>query len=237
MIDHNEIAKFSVSCYKSMHLQSIYKKLVQSVQYVYAAGVEGDIAEFGTMKGRTAVAISVAVKLGNLEYSSRPSESRGNKKAWFFDSFEGLPEARFKVDQDAPHVKDGIWAKGTCKGLNEEQFEKLIGQILPNEQFEVRKGFFNETVKLIEETQKFSFLHIDSDLYESAIDIFNSLLSRKMVASGAIILFDDWDCNHANPNLGERRAWSEMVRKYNISFSDNGHYSHMCKSFIIHSYG
>jgi hypothetical protein len=32
---------------------------------------------------------------------------------------------------------------------------------------------------------------------------------RGMISEGAVILFDDWNCNRANPAFGERRAWRE----------------------------
>ena len=160
----------------------------------------------------------------------------GTKKAWFFDSFEGLPLARYDVDRESPHVVDGIWIEGNCKGLNEASFFKLIAKYLDPQYFNVVKGWFKDTIPLLLSNQKFSLLHIDSDLYESAIDVLDSLFQRGLVSNGAMIFFDDWNCNAANPALGEKRAWQEVCERYEIKFSDAGAYGVACHKYIVHSY-
>ena len=57
-----EIADFSVNVVNNNAQEEIFKALIGGVQYVYGMDVKGDIAEFGTMTGRTAVAIAVAQK-------------------------------------------------------------------------------------------------------------------------------------------------------------------------------
>jgi hypothetical protein len=57
-----------------------------------------------------------------------------------------------------------------------------------------------------------------------------------MVSPGAVIHFDDWDCNRADPGLGERRAWSEAVSKFGIEYSDCGQYGWGSRKVIVHSY-
>ena len=44
-----------------------FKKLSDGVNYVYAAHVIGDICEFDTMTGRSAVAIATAVRVGSIK--------------------------------------------------------------------------------------------------------------------------------------------------------------------------
>lgn len=207
--------------------------LVRGVAYVYETGVSGDIAEFGTMSGRSAVALAVAANRLNSDYRRDP---RGTKKVWFFDSFEGLPDARFSIDKNSQLVATGIWGKGSCKGLNETAFRKLISRYLNNKEFYVFKGWFKDTVPAISANQKFSMLHIDGDLYESAIDVLDSLFQRQQISNGAIIFFDDWNCNAADQALGERRAWQEVCDKFKIIFSDEGAYNRVCHKFIVHSY-
>lgn len=207
--------------------------LVNSVSYVFDMAVEGDIAEFGTMTGKSAVILATATSRNNSKYHNT---ILGTKKTFFFDSFEGLPEARYETDKNSHHVSTGIWGKGTCLGLSESQFEEIVSRYINRDFFHIYKGWFKDTVPTIGLEQKFSLIHIDGDLYESAIDVLDNLFEKGQVSEGAIILFDDWNCNRASPILGERKAFSEVSQKYNICFSDAGSYGFGGHKFIIHSY-
>ncbi len=89
----------------------VYNRLSEGVYYVFGMGVEGDIAEFGTMSGRTAVALAASLNYCNntLSDSDLLHGFKEPRKLWLFDSFEGLPQARTNVDQSSPHVASGIW--------------------------------------------------------------------------------------------------------------------------------
>lgn len=237
----NELDRIAQQVFDTIETEwskDIYDALTMGARYVYGAAVEGDIAEFGTMTGKTAVALSSAIAFLNRKHGTdtRLSEGVRLKKAWFFDSFEGLPEPRFELDKTSHHVAAGLWDKGSCQGLTFEQFNNLIGQILPLDTFTVAKGFFRDTVQTIDTGTRFSLIHIDGDLYESAIDVLDHLFRAHLVSQGAIIFFDDWNCNQANPELGERRAWREVVETYRVSFSDEGSYGFNGHKFIVHSY-
>jgi O-methyltransferase len=204
----------------------VYKRLGEGVFYAYGMRVEGDIAEFGTMTGRTAVALAAAVNSCGVR----------NKKLWLFDSFEGLPEAMTDIDRFSPHVVSGIWGKGSCKGMSPESLLRLTSKYLDKNSIVIIKGWFKDTVPEIPQDTKFALVHVDGDLYESAIDVLDNLFSRNMISKGAQVFFDDWNCNAADPNFGERRAWKEMVEKFNIQFSDQGSYGTAGHRFIVHSY-
>jgi hypothetical protein len=83
--------------------------------------------------------------------------------------------------------------------------------------------------------QKFSLVHVDCDIYESTIDVLDYLFANNHISDGGAIFFDDWNCGAASPDLGERRAWNEMVVKYRIRFTDCGNYSAYGNKFIIHA--
>jgi len=211
----------------------ISKILAKSVAYVQGQGVKGDIAEFGTMTGQTAVALATATNLYNIIYRK---DFRGTKKLHFFDSFEGLPESRFNIDQKSLFVSNGVWTKGSCQGLSISEFSRLISNHINKEYFKIYPGWFKDTVPKINKDLSFALIHIDGDLYESAIDVLENLFKNRQVSNGAIILFDDWNSNAANPSFGERRAFNEVCEKYKIKFSDAGSYGSSCQRFIIHSY-
>jgi O-methyltransferase len=212
--------------------QSVSKEIVRAVNYVFGSRVLGDVVEFGTMTGLTATAFATAVNMYNLKYGEGETNAR---KIWFFDSFEGLPESRSKIDIKSPHVKTGLWIKGKCLGFSEGEFEKLIAQYIPKSDFKVIKGWFAETVNLLEK-HKFSLIHIDSDLYESCFVVLDYMFKNRNISPGAVLLFDDYFCNYGAPSFGEQRAFNELVSKYQVSFSETGRYGSFQNSFIIHDY-
>jgi len=79
-------------------------------------------------------------------------------------------------------------------------------------------------------------LHIDCDLYQSTMDVLQHVFRSRMVAEGAIILFDDWNCDRACPSRGERKAWSEICSQYLVQASDLGSYGWAGQKFIVHQY-
>jgi hypothetical protein len=208
-----------------MSYQAIADNLLFAVQYVVEGAVEGDIAEFGSMTGRTANVIAAAM-----------ASFRADRKLHVFDSFEGLPKASSQPDLASRHVQDGTWGPGTCKGISAAALRKLCVNYLPENQVCVYEGWFSETMKKIPTGTKFSMLHVDCDLYQSTIDVLDPVFKQKMVAEGAIILFDDWYCNHSSNDHGERKAWSEVVAKYGIVAEDGGGYAWGGKKFIVHAY-
>jgi hypothetical protein len=124
---------------------------------------------------------------------------------------------------------------GTCKGFSPNELFNLCSRYLDNKRIFVVKGWFKDTVA---QTLKspLALIHIDSDLYESAIDCLDPLFHHQLVSSGAIIYFDDYNCNRSDPSFGERKAWSDLVAKYNIFYSDQCSYGIAGHSYIVHSY-
>lgn len=208
-------------------------KLADGVAYVYSMAVEGDIAEFGCGAGRSAVALAASVALNNERYRN---DIRGTKHLWYFDSFEGLPKARFEIDTKSHHVSTGLWGAGTSRGLDQNRFEKMVARYLDQSQWTVVKGWYKDSVPQLKGSLRFAMLHIDAELYESAVDALTALFARNMISKGAAIYFNGWDCNAADPETGERRAWREVVDRFKIRFSDHGAYGISCHRFVVHGY-
>ena len=80
---------------------SPYKDLSRTIGkalgYVYGAGVIGDIVEFGTQTGKSAIAITAGASYLNRIFSE--GDPRGVKDLFFFDSFVGLPKFSSQVDK------------------------------------------------------------------------------------------------------------------------------------------
>jgi len=210
--------------------RAIKTNLKLGVYYVYGSEVDGDIAEFGTMSGQTALAI--ATSMSETEWVTRIPP----KKLYLFDSFEGLPQSGSPIDKDSPHVLSGIWSQGTCRGLTKEQLFRLCSTQLPAHRIEIYAGYFCDTLVKLPNNTRFAMLHIDSDLYQSAMDVLDVCFSKNFIVPGGMIFFDDWNCNRGSPNFGERKAWAEVVEKYSVIFSDEGAYGVFGHKFIIHAY-
>ena len=128
--------------------------------------IPGDMAECGVYKGATAWFICTFIKEHGL-----------SKALHVFDSFEGLSK---------PKSEDGTyWAAGnlatdetTCRNnLSSFDFVKYYKGWIPDRFFEV-------------ETTRFSFVHIDVDLYQPTFDAVSFFYER--LNKGGIMICDDY---------------------------------------------
>ena len=204
-------------------------KLTCGVQYACEADVAGDIAEFGTASGRTASVIASAM-------ARFDKFNNGPKKLHLFDSFQGLPEVESAVDGNSVHVKSSIWGKGVCNELSATELKELCKNHLDEERIVIYSGWFKDTLLIIPDGTKFSMVHVDCDYYQSAKEVLDYLFLNKMIQEGTAMFFDDYNCNRASPEFGERRAWSEAIKDYDVNFTDCGEYGWSCRKFIVHSY-
>ncbi len=208
------------------------KYLALGVEYVCLSKVEGDVAEFGTMSGTTAHIIAAAL----VAFSGEPKGL--SRKLYLFDSFAGLPVVESPVDKGNPLVVSGAWSPGLMMIRDQGQLIAKVHKVgLAKNRIKVYKGWFCDTLPRLPDGTKFAMLHIDGDLYQSAIDVLNVCFSRRFIVEGAIIFFDDWNVAASSPLLGERRAWLEIVGKYSVVYSDEGGYGWNAHKFIVHSYG
>jgi hypothetical protein len=125
------------------------------------ARVPGDIAEVGVFWGGTARVIC---------------EAKGDRLLHLFDTFEGLPE---------PDKIDSAFKRGEYACSLESVQEYLAG--FPGVKF--YKGLFPATVEPAKD-RRFSFVHLDVDLYESTRGALEFFYPR--MGPGAIILSHDY---------------------------------------------
>lgn len=220
------------------HRRAVVSALAEAVAAIHGYDVPGDIAEFGTMSGTTATGLARAIATCD-QYLGYASEAFGNpaRHLYLLDSFVGLPSTgEGSVDAESPHVRDNVWSPGSLVGVTAHRLARMIQAHLPPERFTILEGWFSDTVPAIPSDRRFALLHVDSDLYQSAIDVLDSLFGRGMISRGAYVFFDDWNCNRADPESGERRAWQELTAKYNVRFSDLGTYGIFAQRFVIHDY-
>ena len=131
--------------------------------YILESNLSGDIAECGVYKGGSARLLSTIFP---------------DKRIFLFDSFQGMLESD---TLDKGHVK------GDFKDTSLDSVKTYLSD-KPNCSF--FPGWLPESASFLT-VEKFCFIHIDLDLYQStkaAIEIFWPRL-----INGGVMVFDDWE--------------------------------------------
>ena len=138
--------------------------------------IPGDIVEVGTYRGGSAKLIA---------------EAEPNKEIHLFDTFTGLPEV--SKDLDASRFSTGQYATPLA---NVEAYLKAYPHV------HLYPGFFPETAGPIKD-KKYSFVHLDVDIYQSTKDSLAFVYER--VSPGGAILSHDYSTAE-----GVRKAFTEF---------------------------
>lgn len=151
-----------------------------AVQAALASGVQGLWMEFGVWNGKS------------INHIAR--QVRGT--VYGFDSFEGLP-----VDW---------WQGTTSDALVKKDHFKIYGLPRVRSNVELVKGWFDKTLPpfLQAHPEPAAFIHIDSDVYESAKVVLDVLASR--IVPGTVILFDEL-YNYPEWEVHEYKALQEFL--------------------------
>lgn len=198
------------------------RMLLTSMEFVNACRVEGDYMEFGVYKGQT---FKAAYHFAQLRH-------RDKMRFYAFDSFEGLPKVK-GIDK----TKYNMYNEGDF-GCSTEEFKKILKKNgVSMEKVRLIPGWFNKTLnkktKKKFNINKAAVIYVDCDLYESAVDILDFI--KDVVQDGTVIMFDDWFAFRADPNKGERRAFTEFLKKNRkITVTEFHKFGWHGNSFIIH---
>jgi hypothetical protein len=128
------------------------------------------------------------------------------KRVFGFDGFDGLPE------NWTSRMPQGFFARDSLPRVREN--------------CELVVGWFDQTLPKFKQTRlgknPISLLHIDSDLYSSAVTVLDTL--QENIVSGTVIVFDEY-INYPGWQLDEFRAWQEFVKKHKIRYAYIGYVS------------
>lgn len=152
-----------------------------------AVRVDGDFAECGCYQGASAYFMARHILQKSL-----------SKRLCLFDSFQGISD---------PGSMDGhYWSGGDLSASEEELRHTLesLGEELPF--LEIYSGWIPERFEEIAE-RKFSFVHIDVDLYAPTRDSLNFFYPR--MSQGGVVLFDDYGLGSCP---GTTKAVDEFIR-------------------------
>lgn len=134
--------------------------------------IPGDIIECGVWRGGVLIWTQTILNL-----------LKSDKRVFGADSFEGCPEPRLPEDYgDIHHKHDHLRVPITEVEANLMRYGHKNVTLL--------KGWFKDSLPLLPESQKFSIIRLDGDLYESTMDCLQSLYKR--LSPGGYCIIDDW---------------------------------------------
>jgi len=130
-----------------------------------AAKLDGNILEVGVWRGGTAGILTSTLK---------------NKKVYLADTFEGV-------------VKSSEWEHYSDNAHNDTS-QKLVDDFLKKSinvnNYQIIKGIFPEQTGLEIESETFSLVYLDLDVYMSTKDAFNFVWPK--INKNGIVVFDDY---------------------------------------------
>lgn len=151
--------------------------------------VPGDIAECGVFRGETFLPMGLYLKQHAVP-----------KQLFGFDSFQGFGEAAVASESSlggTPHPDKAVGA------FADASYDELIAKMRRlglAESAAVVPGYFRDSLKAAE-ARRFSFVHLDCDLYQSYKDCLEFFYPR--LNPGGVILLDEYNdppwpgCNKA----------------------------------------
>lgn len=180
--------------------QSRHLDLMQLAEIILNKKIPGDFAEVGCWKGHSSYFISSLISKNNKDI-----------KFHIFDSFEGLSESKAK-DENLNKLKESQISQIRTQFTSSEHFVK--NEVLKDFNFvEIYKGWIPEKFNLVENI-KFSFVHIDVDLYEPTLQSLEFFFPR--LQDGGIIVCDDYNSFEFD---GAKKAWDSFFSKKNITLN------------------
>jgi hypothetical protein len=116
-----------------------------------------------------------------------------------FDSFEGLPD-----DWHGHNLSRGAFSSGKRLPKTATNVELIV-------------GWFDDTLPkfLSKHDQNARLLHVDCDIYDSAVTILKNFSDR--IVPGTVLIFDEY-FNYPNWRNHEFKAWQEFVSDHQLLY-------------------
>jgi O-methyltransferase len=220
--------KVPLGHHSALRARYIYKEAFYvAIDYLISNQIPGPVLEFGSRSGFTSRCLGETM-----------AERNYSGKLYLFDSFEGLPDIKSDIDLRSPEVHEQkVWFKGAMAMPSDtvELIANDLKRFMQPYQFEIVKGYFSETLPRALPEEPVSMVHIDCDLYQSTMEVLETLNERKLLQNGAILMFDDYNTSKADPKMGERRALADLLQRNKaLSVSPFLTYNWHGQGFILH---
>jgi O-methyltransferase len=187
-----------ISGYTLVDLYRCYE-LWELTREAYTLNASAAFLEVGVWRGGTAAIVGKRLALLGSTVNF-----------YLADTFTGVAKAS---------TKDGYYTGGEHADTSENIVQALTADKYAH--YAILKGIFPEdTAHLIGNDQKFSFCHIDVDVFNSARDIVHWIWNKMIV--GGIIVFDDYgfhSCDGITTYVNEQKGKQDRLVIHNL----NGH--------------
>jgi hypothetical protein len=173
----------------------------RALRYLQGNSVTGCVAEFGTYRGFTAQ--TFAELLRDIHW---PAD------LYLYDSFAGLP-APTGSDTTSYEFRREAWVEGAMTPETDivARIRESVAGAIGEARLSIHAGFFDASLPANPPREPVAILHIDADLYSSARFVLQYLADANLLRDGGVLLMDDFNCNAANPNMGERKALTDFL--------------------------
>ena len=132
--------------------------------------------------------IECGVGLGGMSVFLGQYAEQFDRKIYSLDSFEGLPAP--DPLNDNPYFLENDYRGSQFGPALVERVRQTVADAGYGNRTTVIPGYFDETLQQLPADAKFSFVHIDVDLYVSALQPLEALFPR--LASGGMLVVDDF---------------------------------------------
>lgn len=157
----------------------------------YALCLKGDIVECGTYNGGTAYLLASLINKAGV-----------NKRFHLFDTFQGMPDIAVP-ERDAHRPGD----------FGDTSLDYVRRRLQEFSFVEFHPGFIPDTFSEIEGVNHFAFVHVDVDIYPTALECCKWFWPR--LTRGGVIIFDDYGFR------SYRRAIRASVDEFFASMREN----------------
>ncbi len=162
--------------------------------------VPGSVVECGVFKGSTAYLLAHIMENAGINKV---------KNLYLYDSFEGLPASS---REDYIVGVDGEFSlKFDEHRFANVNYENIVRIFEGKKWVKIVKGWIPQVFPKNDE--KYSFVHIDVDLYQSTLDCLEYYVPR--MSSGGIVVCDDYG---SLTFPGARKAWDDYITKHGLKF-------------------
>jgi hypothetical protein len=164
-------------------------------------GIPGDFVEAGVWRGGASIFLRAILK----------AFANHNRRIWVIDSFAGLPASN--PDLYPADAGDKLSEYNAYLGVPLERVKANFAKYgLLDEQVRFLPGWFKDSLPSAP-IQQISVLRLDGDMYESTMDILNSLYGR--VSQGGYVIVDDYgalaNCRAAVDDFRAKHTITEEI--------------------------
>ncbi|MBO6496687.1 MAG: class I SAM-dependent methyltransferase [Roseivirga sp.] len=182
----------------------IGRKRLNHIEYcldtILKEEVPGDVIECGVWKGGVTIFMKAYLEV----YQTK------NRAVWIADSFEGVPKSTLAQDKYTDLSKEAYPGLAIPKEEVIRNFEKYE---VPLENVKFLEGWFKDTLPHAP-MEKLALLRLDGDLYESTMDVLQSLYHK--LSTGGFVIIDDFralpQCEEAVKDFRSEHAITEEIQ-------------------------